>query len=192
MASADNFINEEESKMTWLDKALMNYPVIYDTKELADLSGDLSADKERIVHPSRFDRAIAVLFLIFSTVAWLILFNMLTRYMLVPVTVVALLFVSLLIWINIWNTFLNRKYIYSIRFNKEYIEIDKKIIRWIDISDTRIMIRQTGRGKNSCLVIFTTDGQVHKYSLFKFAISDRELSTLIEVYKTNNKPLTSC
>ena len=115
---------------------------------------------------------------------------MLTKHILVPVTIGGLIFISIIIWIIIWNTLLNRKYIYSIKLNKNYIEIDRKTIPWTEIVETQIMLRQVGRGKSSYLVIFTADNQVHKYSLFKFGISDKKLSTLIELYKTKNERTT--
>jgi len=190
MASVDDFIKEEETKMSWLEKVFMNYPKIYSTKELAGSTNGLSIDTEKIFHPSLFERAIAILFLIFSIIFWLTLFNLLTKNILVPVIVGGLIFVSLIIWVIIWNTFFNRKYIYTIKLNKNQIEIDKKIILWTEISDTIIMLRKAGRGRNSYLVIFTKDNQVYKYSLFKFGVSDSKLSTLIEFYKTKKECTT--
>lgn len=189
MTSVDDFIKEEESKMSWLEKVFMNYPVMYSTKELAGSTKGLSIDTEKIVHPSLFDRAISIVCLIISIAFWLILFNMLTENILVPVTIGGLIFISLVIWMLLWNTFLNRKYIYTIKLNKNHIEIDRKIIAWKEISETQIMVRQGGRGRNSYLVIFTKDNQVHKYSLFKFGISDNRLSTLMEFYKANQESL---
>jgi hypothetical protein len=190
MILVDDFIKEEEAKMSWLEKVFMNYPKMYSTKELAGSTKGLSIDTDKIFLPSLFHRAVAIIFLIFSIVCWLILLNMLTKHILVPVTIGGLIFISLIIWIVLWNTFLNRKYIYAIKLNKNNIEIDRKIIAWTEISDTQIMLRQVGRGRSSYLVIFTKDSQVHKYSLFKFGISDKKLSTLIELYKTKNERTT--
>jgi hypothetical protein len=190
MTLVDDFIKEEEAKMNWLEKVFMNYPTMYSTKELASSTKGLSIDTDKIFHPSLLDRAIAIIFLIFSIVCWLILFNMLTRHILVPVTIGGLQFISLIIGIIVWNTFLNRKYIYTIKLNKNHLEIDRKIIAWSEIFETQIMLRQPGRGRSSYLVIFTRDNQVYKYSLFKFGISDRKLSTLIELYKARNERTT--
>ncbi|MFT3679937.1 MAG: hypothetical protein QM791_06670 [Ferruginibacter sp.] len=190
MTSVDDFIKEEETKMTWLEKFFMNYPKMYSTKELAGPTKGLLIDTEKTFRPSLFDKFIATLFLIFSILCWLILFNMLTKHILVPVTTGGIIFISSIIWILIWNTFLNRKYIYTIKLNKNHIEIDKKIIPWTEIVETQIMLRQAGRGRNSYLVIFTADDLVRKYSLFKFRISDKKLSTLIELYKTKNECTT--
>ncbi|WP_153799502.1 hypothetical protein [Foetidibacter luteolus] len=190
MTLVEEFIKQEETNMTWLEKVFMNYPKIYSTKELAGSTKGISIEVEKLFHPSLFDRFIATIFLIFSIVSWLILFNLLNKHILVPVTIGGLIFISIIIWIIIWNTFLNRKYIFAIKLNKNYIEIDRKIIPWTEIVDTQILLRQVGRGRSSYLVIFTSDNQVHEYSLFKFSISDKKLSTLIEFFKTKNERTT--
>lgn len=183
MTPADNFIKDEKSGMNWLEKVFMNYPEMFSTKELAGAVNAFQIEQEKTIHPSTTGRIIPVLFLFFSIGCWLILFNLFINKVLIYVTISALLFVSLIIWVIIWNTFLNRKYIYTIRLNKVHIEIDKKIIPWTDISGTYIMIRQSGRGRASHLVIFTNDERAYKYSLFAFGITDQKLSALIEFYK---------
>jgi hypothetical protein len=183
MTPLDDFIKSEESKMSWVEKAFVGYPKMYSTKELSGSTNGLTSEKQRIIYPSFFVRTIAILFLGFSIVCWFILFNLLIKNVLVPVVIGALIFVSFIIGIIVWNTFFNRTYIYSIKLSNSHLEIDKKIIPWNEISETQIMQHQIGRGRNSYLVIFAKNGQVHKYSLFKFGISDKKLSTLFEFYK---------
>jgi hypothetical protein len=181
--SIHDFYESEVSKMTRLEKLFSLYPEMHDTKELAYPAKRTTVKTEKVIRPSLLHRFFSLVFLFFSLGFFAILLNMLAEKILIPVTLFGIVFVGAIIGILIWNSFLNRNYNYKIKLTKDYIEIDKNIIPWSEISETEILRRKLGRGRNSYLVIFCKNGQVHKHSLFNFDISDEKLSKLIETYK---------
>jgi len=185
MTLVDNFIKTEESKMNWLDKAVRNYPKVRPTKSISYSLTNLKLDKEKIIRPSLLDKFISALILFFLTIVWVGLFKMLLDYKFpFAIFLFGFLLVTFIIFILLSNSFFNKKYIYDLTINKEGIAIDNNKFYWTDIAETCIMNRQEGRRTNYYLVIFKKDTTIKKLDLFRIAITDKKLATIIEYYKT--------
>jgi hypothetical protein len=99
------------------------------------------------------------------------------------------LFVTFLIYLLLKNSFFNKKYIYTITVDNEGLSIDSAKFYWTDIAETCILSRQKERRSNYYLLIFKKDTTVAKFDLFKFGLSDRKLSTIIEYYRNGHESL---
>lgn len=190
MISVKDFLEAEKSKMSWLDKVVMNYPQVYQT---SFLSPPIKQHKSEIViRPSLFTKLIAVSFLLFALVFYIPLFNVLrSRTLPIPVPVTGILFISFILYLLIWHSFLNPKYIYHIRLSSQCIEARKNKFYWNEIAETCILTRMEGRFSNSYLVLLMRDGRIEKMDLFKFSISNKRLSGIVEFFKEQNEFTTT-
>lgn len=190
MISVKDFIETEKSKMSWLDKVVMNYPQVYQT---SFLSPPIKQNQSEIlIRPSLFAKLMAVPFLLFALVFYIPLFSILrngTLPALIPVT--GILFISFILYWLTWHSFLNPKYIYHIRLTSQYIETRKRKFYWNEITETCILTRMEGRFSNSYLVLLMRDGRVEKMNLFKFRISDERLAGIVEFFKGQNERTTT-
>ena len=184
MTLIDDFIKTEESKMSWLDKLVRNYPKVRPTKSITYSLTGFKLDKEKIIRPSIWNRFIATIVLFFLSMVWFGLFTSLLDYKFPFVPFLfAFLFVTFIIFLLLRNSFFNKKYNYKLTISKDAIAIDKHKIFWIDIDDTYIMNRQEGRRTNYYLIISKKDKTIQKLDLFNIGITDRKLATIIEYYK---------
>lgn len=187
MALIDDFIKTEESKMSWLDKLVRNYPVFRPTKSIAYSLKNLKLDDEKIIKPSISNRFIATIILCFLSIVWIGLFKILWGFKFpFAILLFSFLFVTLIIFLLLRNSFFYKKYNYNLTINKEAIAIDKRKIYWIDIADTFIMNKQEGRRTNYYLIISKKDKTIEKIDLFNIGVTDRKLSTIIEYYKAQH------
>ena len=189
MKAIDDFIEIEESKMTWLDKITLNYPKVNPTKSFVPSLERIKFDDEKIIRPAVSDKIIAVIIALFAGLFWIGFLRMLINQSSPFIVVLTgFLFMTFLIVVVVRNSFFNSRYIYKISVNHEYIAIDAHKMYWADILETCIMNKRQGRGRtNSYLVIFKADNTMEKYDLFKFAVSDQKISTIIEYYKAGNR-----
>lgn len=182
----DDIIKSEELKMTWLDELSRNYPDVNSTKSISGTLENMRLNKEKTIRPSRLGQAFTMIVLLLLVYIWLWFLMMLLKYTF-PFLVFLLGFsmVSLMIYMLISNSFLNKEYIYTIRINSDAISIRNNKFYWSDIAETYIVNKYEGRAKgyNSYLAIVRKDGIMEKFDLHKFGISDRKLSRIIEHYK---------
>jgi len=172
--------------MGWFDKVLMNYPEVHQT---SFLSPPITQQKpEMVLHPSLFTKLIAIPLILIALLSYIPLFHILrheTLPVLIPIT--GIFFISFILYLLIWHSFLNPKFIYRIHINNQFIEAGGKKYYWKDIADTCILTRMEGRISNSYLVILKLDGGVEKMDLFKFQISNKKLAGVVEFYKQQNE-----
>jgi len=181
-----DFLNSEELKMNWLDKLNKSYPVVYSTESISRNLKNMRLGKEKNIRPSRFRRAYIIVVLLPVAYVWVWLLKLLLEYHdLFPILLGAFLFITFMIWFVSRHSFLNRKYVYTIRINSEAICIRHHTFYWTDITETYIMNKYEGRSKgdNSYLLIFKKDGTVEKFDLHMFSFSDIKLAGVIEHYK---------
>src|ERR687888_4036 len=122
MALIDDFIKNEELKMTWLDKLIMNYPRVRPTKSIAESLQNVQLDKEKVIKPSIWDKTVSIIFFLFASLFWVGLLKMLLEDRF-PFLVIlfGFLFVTFLIYLLLKNSFFNKKYIYTITIDNEGI-----------------------------------------------------------------------
>jgi hypothetical protein len=185
MTTISDFIEKEKRKMSWLDKAVMNYPTIHKTSFLS--SPLAQSTPEVVIRPSILNKLITIPFILFGGAFYIPLVNIMVNQKLpILIPLIGILFLSFILYLLIWHSFLNPNYIYRFRINREYIEASGKKHYWTEISETCIMTKMEGRNSNSYLVIFKKEGSVEKSNLFKFRISRKKLAGIIEFYKTSS------
>lgn len=187
MALIDDFIKNEESKMSWGDKLFMMYPKVRSTPELTDTFQHLRLGNERVIKPSLGEKVIALFFLLFAVWFAIIPIKILFSSRDVILGLGGLLFVGFLIFLLLRNSFFNKKYIFTITVDYEGISIDDNKFYWSAIDEVYIMSKREGKTTNHYLLIFEKDTTIKKFDLYKFSISSKKLSTIIEYYRTGQK-----
>ncbi|AEV98386.1 hypothetical protein A4D02_22455 [Niastella koreensis] len=188
MALIDDFIKNEESKMSLGDKLFMNYPKVRSTTELTDTFQHLRLGNKRVIKTSLSDKVIAVVFLLF--IMWFavghvkLLFSSRDNNLL---GLGGLVFVLFMISLLLRNSFFNKKYIFTITVDYEGISIDTNKFSWTAIDEIYLMSKHEGKRTNYYLLIFEKDTTIKKFDLYKFSISSRKLSTIIEYYRTGHR-----
>lgn len=170
--------------MNFFEKLFDNYPILHSTQAIAGSKKGLQLAQTTVLRPSVFSKIIASVFLIFATGCWLLLLRLLLQGTLVPVVVGLMLFVSFIIGLLVWNTFLNPVYLFTIKISTANIELKGQIFPWQQIAGTYVLRRMNNRRRDSSLVIITNDGKLSKHSLFKFGTTNERLAAIIEFYKT--------
>lgn len=188
METIDDFIRSEELKMTWLDKAFMNYPEVRLTSILASLCPNSSFKEETVIKPSLLNKFIAIIIVPFLALVWIGLLNMLLQYKF-PFAIVlfGFLLVTFIIFLLLKDSFFNRKLVYTIILTDSYISICNRKFSWANVSETAILTRREGKRRNSYLIVITNNNAIEQFDLYSFGISDKKLSAHIEYYKTKNK-----
>lgn len=188
MALIDDFIKNEESKMSWGDKLFMMYPKVRSTPELTDTFQHLRLGNEKVIKPSLWDKIVAVFFLLFAGLFARGLLNALFASRdNIFIGLGGLAFVIFLISLLLRYSFFDKKYIFTITVDYEGISIDSNKFFWSAIDELYIMSRREGKRTNYYLLIFNKDATIEKLDLFKFSISSRKLSTIIEYYRTKQR-----
>jgi hypothetical protein len=184
MPIVDDFIKAEEQKMTWFDRLVQNYPKVETTKLIARSTKSGKYKEATVIRPSLTDKTIAAVIILFLSLFWLgFLKLLLGNTTLFFSFFLPLLFITFIICIVIYNSFFNKKYIYTLILNKDSISVDHRPIKWSEIVETCIMNVQEGRTTNFYLILFKKDKTMEKLNLYKFGISDVKLSAMIEYYK---------
>jgi hypothetical protein len=185
MALIDDFIKNEESKMSWGDKLIMNYPKVRSTPVLTDTFQHLRLGKEKVIKPALWNKVLTVILLLFTGWIWLgVLGQMLVSWPHLLNKLSGLALATLLIFLLIRGSFLNKKYNFTITVDYEGIGIDNNKFYWTAIEEVYIMSRREGKRTNNYLLICKKDATIEKFDLFGFRISSRKLSTIIEYYRT--------
>lgn len=174
--------------MSWGDKLIGNYPKVRSTPVLTDTFKHLQLGKEKIIKPATRARIGFIIFLLFSG---LFLFGVLKPLLesrghflgnLSGMTIAGLMF-----FLIIRNSLFNKKYNFIITVDYEGISIDGNKFYWTAIDEIYIMSRHEGKRTNYYLLIFKKDTTIEKFDLYGFRISTRELSTIIEFYRTGQQ-----
>lgn len=191
MAVIDDFIKSEESKMSWGDKLFMFYPKVRSTPKLTDTFQHLRLGKEKIIKPATRARIGFIIFLVFSG---MFVFGVIKPLLVTRVSIGHFLgnlsgmaIVGLLLILVVRNPLTNKKYNFIITVDYEGISIDDNKFYWIAIDEMYIMSRHEGKRTNYYLLIVKKDATIEKFDLYAFGISSRELSTIIEYYRTGQK-----
>lgn len=166
-------------------KVIRNYPHVQKTSFIGEPFKQIQP--ETTIKPSVFQKLVILPLFLFALLFYIPLFNsFLNKKLPILIPTLGILFLSLIIYLLIWHSFFNPKYIYRIVLNKDYIRIRDKKFYWQEIAETCIMTRQERRTGNSYLVILKKDSTVEKFDLFKFAITNKKLASIIESYKKKN------
>src|SRR5690349_8141425 len=154
MTSIDDFIKNEERKMTWVDKITRNYPRIRQTSSIALPASNKSLPGKTVIKPAVPDKVISTIILIFLALIWVGLLRLvLTIQFPFVVVLLSFLFISFLILLVANNAFFNKKYIYTLMVDSGGINIDDRKIPWSSVKNTFIMNRQEGKTTNYYLLI---------------------------------------
>ncbi|PSL34912.1 hypothetical protein CLV42_102486 [Chitinophaga ginsengisoli] len=173
--------------MTWWEKLTMNFPGIRSTKSIAGALKSKRWGKEKIIRPSRSLQVFSIALVLLPAYVWMWILKLLLEYTFpFLVFLFGFFMMSFIIYLILRNSFFNKRYIYTIRVNRDAISIRKNKFYWRDIVETCIMYKYEGRTMNKYLLIFRKDEIVEKFDLYKFSISDKKLSEIIEYYKANN------
>jgi hypothetical protein len=182
MITIQEFIEAERRMMSRLDKVLYGYPEIHPTSFFGPPRKQ--SKLEMVLRPSLIGRLIVIPFILLGSLFFISFVNILINQMLpVLIPVTGLLFLCFILFMLIWNLFLNPNYNYHIRINSHYIEARRNRFFWKDVSDTWIMTRMTGRTSNTWLIILNLDGSIEQLDLQQFYISNKKLAGIVEYYK---------
>jgi hypothetical protein len=188
MPLINDFIKNEESKMSWGDKLFGNYPKVRSTPVLTDTFQHLRLGTEKVIKPSLWDKAVTVVLLLFVGGLWFGFIAELFMPGARPFTkLFSFAFVTFLLYLLVRGSFLNKKYNFTITVDYEGIRIDDNTFYWTAIDEIYIMSRREGKRTNYYLLIFKKDATIDKFDLFGFRMSSRKLSTIIEYYRTGQK-----
>jgi len=186
MVDLGDFIQVEESKMSWWDRALNNYPVIETTKTLALSAKKINPKTHVIIYPSISQKIMACVFLCPAFFIWFILLRLLfVEKTLIWVVIGSFLFASAIIYMVLYITFFNKKMLFTIFIGYNGIALGSTTYSWADIVETYIMTLRGNKTDLHTLVLHTKTDGFKTYSMYKFTIGMRKLSALIEHYKTN-------
>lgn len=182
MTSIKDVIEAEEKKMTWLDKVVRNYPEVYQTSFLSPPIKQLTP--EIVFRPSIIPKLITVPFILLALMFYFYLLRILVNQNLpILIPLAGILFVSFILYLIIWYSFLNSRYIYQIRIGHDFLEAQGCKHNWESIADTCILSKMEGRYTNSYLILIMRDGSIEKLNLLKFRISNKKMAGTIEFYK---------
>lgn len=185
MTDVKDFILEEESKMDWLDKMLNNYPVVENTKFLATIK-KIKPGNNTVLHPSVLQKVISFCFICLAFFMWLQTLRVFLKDDELRWVMLGLLcFASVIIYIPLYYSFLNKKTLYNIVLNTYGITCGKIRYSWPDVIETYVMSHTVTKPSQYHLVLHTKTEGFKTFDLFKFNISVQRLSSLIEYYKTN-------
>jgi hypothetical protein len=185
MEIVEKFIKSERMNLSWLDKFANYYPEFFFAKDFKLTEKDyLKAKPQITIRPAIIRRIIALLLISVGLYSWLILFVLVLQKTLFPITLAFLLLLSLWIGLILRWFFLSPKCIFKIKIDSEGLSIKNLTLTWETILETIVMVKGTGRSKISNLVIFTTDNEIHKYSLNNLSIYDERILRFIELYRT--------
>jgi len=187
MSIVQEFIADQEAKMSKMDKFLLYYPKIRKTNSWEPLHNKTDWKKEMVFKPSWLKKMIMLPFLIVLMLFAKSLTSALSNKLLpIVVYVFLLLFVFCFIGLIIWFGFIKPNYFYKIIINNEYIECGEQTFLWKNVEETCILTRGGGKQQNKYLVIFKKDKTVFEFDLYKFILLDWKLATTIEHYKAQH------
>jgi len=188
MPLIDDFIKEEEHKMSWLDMLVGNYPKVRSTPELTDTFQHLRLGNEKVISPPLWQKVVTIHLLLLTGGLWGVSFyELFVSHMSLFSLLFSLALDSLLIFIVVSKSFLNKRLNYIITVNYEGISIKDCTFYWTVIDELYIMSKLEGRNRNNYLVIVKKDAAIEKFNLYLFGISSRNFSTIIEYYRTGQK-----
>jgi hypothetical protein len=185
MITIPEFIEAERSKMSRIEKVLY----VLEVHPTSFFGPPRKQSKpEMVLRPSLIGKLIVIPFLLVGSIFFISFVNILIDQMLpVLIPVTGLLFLCFILFMLIWNVFLNPNYNYHIRINSQGIEARGNRFYWKDLSDTWIMTRMGGRTSNTWLVILKQDGSIEQLDLYQFQIADKKLAGIVEYYKGQNE-----
>ena len=77
MSIIDDFIDSENAKMSRIDRAFLNYPIIKTTSSLSVPVAKGKFGTEKVIRPSLIQRIESVIFLFLLSLVWLLLVKLL-------------------------------------------------------------------------------------------------------------------
>jgi len=192
MRTINDFMQAEEAKMTWWDRTLNNYPKVSTTQALALRASKVNTSVPVTITQSLSQKIIVFVIIFILGLFWVRLLAMLIRGMFPWLVILAgFLFISMLIYLVSFYTFLNKKTVYNIQLTISGLSAGDVSYCWEDIIETYIMSRWEGKRTNNYLLLHTKQDGFKKFNLVNFNVSSYKLSALIQHYKTlqvvNNK-----
>jgi hypothetical protein len=185
----EEFIEVENNKLNRLEKLFGNYPDFYFLKgssAIEDIS-NYNLEKVIIIRQSVLSKIVPLFFILFGLYPWCMFFLMVVLGELLPVTIPMLLFASAWVGAILWTYFLNPKSSFRVIVSKAGMGIGKFYFTWNNLADAIVMQKGGGRHQRTTLVLFTVDGQIHKYSLNNLSVSFEKLLPIIENYQTRSR-----
>lgn len=184
MADINDFIREEESRMTGLQRFFGIRPSVITTQKSATKAGKIKPGNEVVIKQSRAPKVIAILFICFFGFTGFRALNSDPRFnvSLWVNAAAACLFLAVS-YVVIYFVILDKRRQYNIIINNSTLTIENTIYQWADIMGTYIMKRKEGKVDKYYLVLNTRTQGFKKYSLSKYNVSTGRLSTFIEYFK---------
>ena len=108
---------------------------------------------------------------------------MIVEEILLPITIVFLLFTTAWLSFVVWTFFLDPKQSYKIFIDKDKIKLGKSIFEWHRVTEYLLMEKGGGRYLETTLVLFIDNKEAIKYSLTNLNKSGEEIIKKIEFYK---------
>lgn len=189
MADINDFIREEESRMTGLQRFFGIRPSVTPTQKLATKAVKIKPPgNEVVIKQSRAPKVIAILFICFFGFTGFRALNSDPRFTasLWVNAAAACLFLGIS-YVVIYFVILDKRRQYNIVINNGTLTIENIIYQWADIMGTYIMKRKEGKVDKYYLVLNTRTQGFKKYNLSKYNISTGRLSTYIEHFKPMTK-----
>jgi len=140
MNLVEKFKQEEIARLNRIDKLFRNYPAFFSSNEITYNLKLKNIDKPFIAKPSVIRRLFAILFICGGLYFWLTLACMIFQNILLPVTIVFLVFTTTWISMIIWTIFLDPKKSYKIIIEKDSIKLGKQTLDWNQITDYLLMV----------------------------------------------------
>ncbi|MDH7462470.1 hypothetical protein QEG73_14315 [Chitinophagaceae bacterium 26-R-25] len=179
MTSINDFIKQEEQKMTRLDKWTGNYPKVASTITYATALIQ-TFPEQAVIKPSWWSKVFTTFWGLFIALIWMLM--VITSGPFFP-DILSVLLPTALFCVVVYTSFFDKRNVYILKIDKTCIFIDDRKIAWSEIDGTYIMSKKEGKYMNYYLIIFRTDRTVEKLNLSKMATSQSKLSTLVEHYK---------
>jgi hypothetical protein len=187
MISVKDYLEREHQKMSWLQKAVRNYPAITSTAYVGRPLRAIPANEETIVRPSLLKKIILLPLLLFAGFFYYwVLKSFLNTNAVVPF-IFGLFSVTALFLVVLWFNLLSPRYNYKIILNASEIKIRHDRFGWEEVEGTYIMTRMEGKYRTAYLLLFTKRNTVEKFDLSNLGTSHQKLASLVEYYKKKNK-----
>ena len=180
MSKIDEFIEREKKKLGWLYGSFSIDP----TKVFSNPLYDTKIPEESIIKPDSLWKQLIPFFIILTILGYFKIYSKGNTEIFLVVLTVQFSVIALFAILSKISTAENEATL--IKLNKDFIQINKIQISWVDIQETYIMayVNNIGRrGVLAYLIIYKTDNIIGKIDINYLNISPENLATLIEHYK---------
>ena len=180
MSKIDEFIKREKKKLGWLYGSFSIDP----TEAFSNPLYDNKIPEESIIKQESVWKQLIPFFIILTILGYFKIYSRGHTEIFLAVLAVQFSVIALFAILSKMNTAENEATL--IKLNKDFIQINKIQISWVDIQETYIMayVNNIGRkGVIAYLIIYKTDNIIRKIDINYLNISPENLANLIEHYK---------